>query len=155
MYTYILLNNHYMYVYFAQIGTSVSLSSSTYIVHENYHQVTILVTSSIATSTEFTVELHITTGSASGITLHNVYNNGLSIMDITADDFNASSAIPVQFGPNVTEVALNITIVNDEELEHTEEFNIQLVIPNDVHNIGVNAGSITSAVVKIVDDDSK
>jgi len=45
--------------------------------------------------------------------------------------------------------------VNDEELEHTEEFNIQLVIPDDVHDIGVNQGSITSAVVEIVDDDSK
>ena len=74
---------------------------------------------------------------------------------IIAGDFSASSVIPVQFGPNVTEVALNITIVNDEELEHTEEFNIQLVIPDDVRNIGVNAGSFTSAVVKIVDDDSK
>ena len=146
---------NWLYVYFSHIGTSVSLSSSTYIVHENYHQVTILATSSIATSTEFAVELHITTGSASGITLLNVYNYGLSIMNIIAGDFNASSVIPVQFGPNVTEVAVNITIVNDEELEHTEEFNIQLVIPNDVHNIGVNAGSITSAVVKIVDDDSK
>ena len=72
-----------------------------------------------------------------------------------AADFNATKVIQIEFEPNVTEVAVNITIVNDEELEHTEEFNIQLVVPDDVHNIGVNAGSITSAVVKIVDDDSK
>ena len=63
--------------------------------------------------------------------------------------------IPVQFNANVTEVSVNISIVNDEELEHTEEFNIQLVIPVDVDDIGVNHGSITSAVVQIVDDDSK
>ena len=63
--------------------------------------------------------------------------------------------IPVLFKANVTEVTVNITIVNDEELEHTEEFSIQLVIPDDVHDIGVNNGSITSAVVEIVDDDSK
>ena len=76
-------------------------------------------------------------------------------MLILAVDFNTSSVIPVQFKANVTEVAVNITIINDEELEHTEEFNIQLVIPDDVDDIGVNHGSITSAVVEIVDDDSK
>lgn len=47
---------------------SVSLSNSVYIVHEDYHQATIAVTSSSSTSTEFVVNLHITTGSASGIT---------------------------------------------------------------------------------------
>ena len=76
-------------------------------------------------------------------------------MLILAVDFNTSSVIPVQFRANVTEVTVNITIVNDEELEHTEEFNIQLVIPDDVDDIGVNHGSITSAIVEIVDDDSK
>ena len=76
-------------------------------------------------------------------------------MLIIAIDFNTSSVIPVQFKANVTEVTVNISIVNDEELEHTEEFNIQLVIPDDVNDIGVNHGSITSAVVEIVDDDSK
>ena len=50
---------------------------------------------------------------------------------------------------------MNITIVDDMELELTEEFSIELVIPDIVHNIGVNPGSITSAVVEIVDDDSK
>jgi len=45
--------------------------------------------------------------------------------------------------------------VDDMELEITEEFSIELVIPDRVHNIGVNPGSTTSAVVKIVDDDSK
>ena len=79
----------------------------------------------------------------------------ISIIFILAVDFNTSSVIPVLFKANVTEVTVNITIVNDEELEHTEEFNIQLVIPDDVHDIGVNQGSITSAVVEIVDDDSK
>ena len=51
------------------LETTVSLSSSAYIVHENYDQVTIVVTSSSVTPTEFGVELHVTTGSASGITL--------------------------------------------------------------------------------------
>jgi len=70
-------------------------------------------------------------------------------------DFNSTSIIPVTFKPNITEVVVNITIVDDMELELTEEFSIELVIPDSAHNIGVNPGSITSAVVKIVDDDSK
>ena len=74
-----------------------------------------------------------------------------------ATDYNATSLsiIPVTFKPNITEVVVNITIVDDMELELTEEFSIALVIADSVHNIGVNPGSITSAVVKIVDDDSK
>ena len=59
------------------------------------------------------------------------------------------------FEPYSTEVSVNITIVDDMQLELTEEFSIELVIPDSVHNIGVNPGSITSAVVKIVDDDSE
>ena len=50
---------------------------------------------------------------------------------------------------------MNITIVDDMELELTEEFSIELVIPDSVHNIGVNTGSITSATVEIIDDDSE
>ena len=134
------------------------MSSSVYIVHENYDQVTILVTSSRVTPTEYEVELHVTTGSASGILLNcknYVSEIYICIVFLLAVDFNTSSVIPVLFKANVTEVTVNITIVNDEELEHTEEFNIQLVIADDVHDIGVNEGSITSAVVEIVDDDSK
>ena len=77
------------------------------------------------------------------------------LYDIVAVDFNASSVIPVKFEANVTGVVVNISIVDDKVLEHTEEFSIQLVIPESVYNIGVYNGSITSAVVKIVDDDSK
>ena len=72
-----------------------------------------------------------------------------------APEFNGTSIIPVAFEPKTTEVIVNITIVDDKELELTEEFSIELVIPDSVHDIGVNPGSITSAVVKIVDDDSK
>ena len=74
---------------------------------------------------------------------------------LAAGDVNTTSIIPVTFKPNITEVAVNITIVDDMELELTEEFSIELAIPDSVHNIGVNPGSITSAVVKIVDDDSE
>jgi len=72
-----------------------------------------------------------------------------------AADFNATSIIPVTFEANTTEVVVNITIIDDMELELTEEFSIELVIPDGVYNIGVNPGSITSAMVEIVDDDSK
>ena len=71
-----------------------------------------------------------------------------------ADDFNMS-LVPIMFKPNTTEVVVNITIVDDKELELTEEFSTELVIPDSVHDIGVNPGSITRAVVKIVDDDSE
>jgi len=76
-------------------------------------------------------------------------------MCLAAGDVDTTSIIPVTFKPNITEVVVNITIVDDMELEFTEEFRIKLVIPDSVHNIGVKPGSITSAVVKIVDDDSK
>ena len=72
-----------------------------------------------------------------------------------AADFNATSIIPVTFNPNITEVVVNITIVDDMELELNEEFIIELVIPDSVQNIGVNTGSIASATVEIIDDDSE
>ena len=72
-----------------------------------------------------------------------------------ASDFAATNIIPIKFEANVTVVAVNITIVDDTQLEHTEEFSIDLIIPDNVRNIGVNPGSISSAVVKIVDDDSE
>jgi len=65
------------------------------------------------------------------------------------------SIVPIMFKPNTTEVVVNITIVDDKERELTEEFSIELVISDSVHSIGVNPGSITRAVVKIVDDDSE
>ena len=40
------------------IAMLVSLSSSTYISHESDHQVTISVTSSTTSSTDFVIELH-------------------------------------------------------------------------------------------------
>ena len=76
-------------------------------------------------------------------------------ISFAAGDFNTASIIPITFEPNIIEVVVNITIVDDMELELTEEFSIELVIPDIVHNIGVNPGSVTSAVVKIVDDDSE
>ena len=72
-----------------------------------------------------------------------------------AADFNVTSIIPVTFEANIIEVVVNITIVDDMELELTEEFIIELVIPDSVQNIGVNTGSITSATVEIIDDDSE
>ena len=74
---------------------------------------------------------------------------------LIASDFNSTSIIPIYFGVNATEIAVNITIVDDTQLEHTEEFVVDLVIPDNARDIGVNFGSITSAVVMIVDDDSK
>jgi len=48
------------------IATFVSLSSTTYISYENDHQVTILVTSSTTSSTDFMLELHINSSTATG-----------------------------------------------------------------------------------------
>ena len=72
-----------------------------------------------------------------------------------ASDFTAANIIPIKFEADVTVVAVNITIVDDTQLEHTEEFSVDLIIPDNVRDIGVNPGSISSAVVKIVDDDSE
>ena len=49
------------------VETLVSLSSSTYISHESDHQVTISVTSSTTSSTNFVIELHANSITASGI----------------------------------------------------------------------------------------
>ena len=46
--------------------TLVWLSSNTYISNENDHQITISVISSVATSTEFMIELHTTPSTATG-----------------------------------------------------------------------------------------
>ena len=62
------MTNYKTFILCTYLETSISLSSGTYIIHENNDQVPILVTSSDATSTEFIVKLHITTDSASGIT---------------------------------------------------------------------------------------
>ena len=45
--------------------------------------------------------------------------------------------------------------MDDKELEYTEEFSVDLVIPENVRDIGVNPGSITRATVNIIDDDSR
>jgi len=76
-------------------------------------------------------------------------------MYLIASDFKSTSTIQIYFEANTTEIAVNITIVDDAQLEHTEEFGVDLVIPDNARDIGVNSGSITSAVVMIVDDDSK
>ena len=70
-------------------------------------------------------------------------------------DFGSPSTIPIHFEANITEVVVNITIVDDAQLEHTEEFSVDLVIPDNIRDIGVNPGFISSAVVKIADDDSE
>jgi len=49
------------------VVTFVSLSSSTYISNENDHQVSISVTTSTASSTDFVIELHTNPITASGI----------------------------------------------------------------------------------------
>ena len=49
------------------VATLVSLSSSTYISHESDHQVTISVTSSTVSSTDFVIELHTNPITVSGI----------------------------------------------------------------------------------------
>ena len=73
-----------------------------------------------------------------------------------AEDFNYTSVIPVKFEAGIIEVTVNITIVDDAEVEDfTERFTIELVIPNSAKDIGVKAGSITKAMVTIVDDDSE
>ena len=83
-----------------------------------------------------------------------VFSCKLTILTV-ASDFTATNIIPINFEANITEVAVNITIVDDTQLEHTEEFSVDLIVPDNIRNIGVNPGSISSAVVKIVDDDSE
>jgi len=73
-----------------------------------------------------------------------------------AEDFNYTSVIPVKFEANVTMATVNITIVDDLEVEaFTEQFTVELVIPKSSKDIGVETGFITKTTVNIYDDDSE
>ena len=73
-----------------------------------------------------------------------------------AEDFNSTSVVPVKFEVGVTAVTINISIVDDIEVEDiTERFIIELVIPKSAKDIGVIGGFITKAMVDILDDDSE
>ena len=53
----------------------------------------------------------------------------------------------------ITEAA--ITIKNDNDLEAIETFDIDIFISPPIRNIGVNSGPFSTALVRIVSDDSK
>ena len=59
------------------------------------------------------------------------------------------------FGPNDTTSTVNIIIANDLELEPREAFKIMLSLPDNSVELGVQIGEPSSAIVVILDDDSK
>ena len=59
------------------------------------------------------------------------------------------------FGPNDTQVFVNITIVDDSYPEFNETFNISVIIPPAMRQIGVMEGDIITTTGFILNDDSK
>lgn len=63
--------------------------------------------------------------------------------------------ISARFMINQTITEAAITIRNDNNLEAIETFNIDIFISRSITNIGVNSGPFSTALVRIVSDDSK
>jgi len=70
-------------------------------------------------------------------------------MDFKGDD------IDLMFGPNDTQVFVNITIVDDAYPEFNETFKILVIIPPAMRQIGVMEGDTITAIGFILNDDSK
>jgi len=73
---------------------------------------------------------------------------------ITDIDFD-SGDIEVFFGPNSTLASVNITIFDDIYPESNETFDILVIIPPAMKEIGVKNGYISRAIGVILNDDSK
>jgi len=73
---------------------------------------------------------------------------------VLGTDFE-SDEIDVVFGPHDTQVAADIKIVADSYPEFNETFNISLIIPPDMKQIGVMEGDMTAATGIILNDDSR
>jgi len=61
----------------------------------------------------------------------------------------------VTFGPNDTQVFINITIAVDSYPEFIETFNISVIILPAMRQIGVMKGDTVAATGFIINDDSK
>ena len=59
------------------------------------------------------------------------------------------------FGPNDTQVFVNIIIFDDSYPEFNETFNISVIIPSAMRQIGVMEGDIITTTGFILNDDSK
>jgi len=59
------------------------------------------------------------------------------------------------FASNQTSTEVTIPIQNDNVLESMEMFKLTLVIPKKIKGNGVVKGALSTAVVSIIDDDSK
>ena len=71
---------------------------------------------------------------------------------ILASDF-AISNTTVTFGPTDTQVMFGINILNDNDLEPTEHFNLILTIPDISRRLGVVKGPENFATGRIMNDD--
>jgi len=115
----------------------------------------ITLKSDLLTNATISVILKLTPKSALGTKYPNaihiqVYMN-FSITDTDFDDDD----IEVLFGPNSTLVSVNVTIFDDIYPEFNEIFDISIIIPPAMKEIGVKNGNISRAIGVILNDDSK
>ena len=62
---------------------------------------------------------------------------------------------PVSFPAGVNVISFNVSIINNEVVETTEDFFLHLEIPPASATMGVIKGSPDNATVNIMDDDSE
>ena len=131
----------------------VGLTTTEYFSFEDSRVMAITLESDPPTNADISVSLKLTPKSASGAIyfITSLYVYYCSIIEI---DF-VSSEIEVVFSPNSTLVSVNITIFDDIYPEFNESFDIAIMIPAAMKEIGVKDGNITKAIGFILNDDSK
>ena len=72
----------------------------------------------------------------------------------TVDDYD-TNLLSVTISPGLRNTTARLSITDDDMLESEESLNISLVIPGDVISKRVYPGNLTSAIVRINDNDGK
>ena len=70
----------------------------------------------------------------------------------TVDDYNTDQ-LTVTISPGLRNTSVRLYITDDDMVELVESLNISIIIPEDVINKDIHPGNITSAVVRITDND--
>ena len=129
------------------------LTSSEYFTVEDSGVMTVSLECDQPANISFTVTLQLTPQTASGI-VNICVCISMYILRFLESDFKRDD-IDVVFGPNDTQVFVNITIFDDSYPEFNETFNISVIIPPAMRQIGVMEGDIITTTGFILNDDSK
>lgn len=76
-------------------------------------------------------------------------------IDFKVPTVNGTHLLDVVIPANTTKVPIKIEILNDNVLERSETFRLNVMIPQSTAELGLTTGSIPSTKVTINNDDSK